>query len=207
MSYSRRGNHLLKLLKIVTMLRKKLGDDFSLGITFTRRSLDVNLQELLHLQAAMSPLLLLISHQILIILVMIFKKAWWRSCQTKEGEKVKVESWVHHLRGRKSKIWRKHHLRGSLCLYIFIMFALIHFILLQNTSSWCENYLRIYLFLYVWDSYIALTFVPVVLDDRRVIPWYDTTLNWWHLRIHLLLCVWDLLCRDILQGFVESYEE
>lgn len=35
--------HLLKLLKIVIILRKKLGDGFLLGITFTRRSLDRNL--------------------------------------------------------------------------------------------------------------------------------------------------------------------
>ena len=30
---------------------------------------------------------------------------------------------------------------------------------------------------------------------------------WCHLRPHLILCVWDFLCINILLGFVESYEK
>ena len=75
LNYKRRGKHLLKPLKIMVMPRKKLGDGFSLGITFTKKkSLDGNLQELMRLQAILYSLLLLISHQIQIqiLLVMSF---------------------------------------------------------------------------------------------------------------------------------------
>jgi len=49
------------------------------------------------------------------------------------------------------------------------------------------------------------TSTSMLLDDRKDMPRYDTTLNQWHLRIHLLLCVWDSFCKDILKWSIESY--
>ena len=59
--------------------------------------------------------------------------AWWRSCKTKRGEKVKVEA-RHHLRGS-VKVWRKNNMKGS----SYGEFSPICLFCTHNTSSWCEN--------------------------------------------------------------------
>ena len=51
------------------------------------------------------------------------------------------------------------------------------------------------------------TYASVFSNDRRDMSLFDTRLNQWHLTFHLLLCVCDSFCKDILLGFVKSNEE